>query len=80
MSAEYIHFRKRTEASSGQTGILRTIKQALSLGTACRSLKDEFVELQEEAELLWGTTDWKGDFIPGLFRQELPIADSPLEA
>jgi len=42
--------------------------------------KDEFVELQEEAELLWGTTDWKGDFIPGLFRQELPIADSPLEA
>ena len=32
----------------------------------------EFSELQEEAEALWGTTDWKGDFVPGLLNPELP--------
>lgn len=39
--------------------------------------KDHFFELKEEAELLWGTTDWKGDFVPGLLRQELPVMDVP---
>ncbi|HZH14672.1 MAG TPA: hypothetical protein VE057_09985 [Archangium sp.] len=33
----------------------------------------EFRILKEEAEALWGTTDWKGDFVPGLLNRELPI-------
>jgi hypothetical protein len=33
----------------------------------------EFRGLKEEAEALWGTTDWKGDFVPGLLNRELPI-------
>lgn len=33
----------------------------------------EFRSLREEAEALWGTTDWKGDFVPGLLNRELPI-------
>jgi hypothetical protein len=32
----------------------------------------EFKDLKEEAEALWGTTDWKGDFVPGLLNPELP--------
>lgn len=34
---------------------------------------EEFRGLREEAEALWGTTDWKGDFVPGLFNKVLPI-------
>jgi hypothetical protein len=33
----------------------------------------EFSGLREEAEALWGTTDWKGDFVPGLLLRELPV-------
>ena len=33
----------------------------------------EFRSLKEEAEALWGTTDWNGDFVPGLLNKELPI-------
>jgi hypothetical protein len=33
----------------------------------------EFRNLKEEAEALWGTTNWKGDFVPGLLNRELPI-------
>lgn len=33
----------------------------------------EFHALKEEAEALWGTTDWKGDFVPGLLNRELPV-------
>ncbi len=32
----------------------------------------EFYELHKEAEALWGTLDWKGDFVPGLLNPELP--------
>jgi RHS repeat-associated protein len=39
--------------------------------------KSEFSQLREEAEALWGTTDWKGDWVPGLLMPELPIVDSP---
>jgi hypothetical protein len=39
--------------------------------------KEEFGSWREEAELLWGTTDWKGDFVPGLLRQELPVVEAP---
>jgi hypothetical protein len=34
---------------------------------------EEFRSLREEAEALWGTTDWKGDFVPGLLNRALPI-------
>jgi hypothetical protein len=33
----------------------------------------EFRDLRDEAEALWGTTDWKGDFVPGLLLRELPV-------
>jgi hypothetical protein len=33
----------------------------------------EFSGLRKEAEALWGTTDWKGDFVPGLLLKELPV-------
>lgn len=35
--------------------------------------REEFSELKREAESLWGTTDWKGDWVPGLLRRELPV-------
>lgn len=44
-------------------------------GQTVQVSKQEFRELQQEAELLWGTTDWKGDFVPGLLRQELPVIE-----
>ena len=34
--------------------------------------KKQFFEYQEEAEALWGTTDFFGDFVPGKLRKELP--------
>ncbi|MFY0564670.1 hypothetical protein ACN28E_12515 [Archangium lansingense] len=33
----------------------------------------DFRSLKDEAEALWGTTDWKGDFVPGLLNRELPV-------
>jgi hypothetical protein len=33
----------------------------------------EFTALKEEAEALWGTVDWNGDFVPGLMNRELPL-------
>lgn len=36
----------------------------------------EFQQLKEEAESLWGTTDWKGDFVPGLLNRKLPLAEA----
>lgn len=33
--------------------------------------KDEFSGWREEAQLLWGKLDWKGDWVPGLLRPEL---------
>lgn len=34
---------------------------------------EEFRALRAEAEALWGTTDWKGDFVPGLLNRVLPV-------
>jgi RHS repeat-associated protein len=42
-------------------------------GKTIQISKDEFLQWKEEGELLWGTTDWKGDFVPGLLRPELPV-------
>ncbi|WP_224249084.1 hypothetical protein [Hyalangium gracile] len=36
---------------------------------------EEFRELKKEAEALWGTTDWAGDFVPGLLNRELPVIE-----
>ncbi|PTL81914.1 hypothetical protein DAT35_19025 [Vitiosangium sp. GDMCC 1.1324] len=33
----------------------------------------DFRSLREEAEALWGTTDWNGDFVPGLLNRKLPV-------
>jgi hypothetical protein len=35
--------------------------------------RDEFNVLRKEAEALWGTTDWKEDWVPGILRRELPV-------
>lgn len=35
----------------------------------------DFLILKEEAEALWGTTDWQGDFVPGLLNRELPVIE-----
>lgn len=42
-------------------------------GQTIQIAKDEFLQWKQEGELLWGTTDWKGDFVPGLLRPELPV-------
>jgi hypothetical protein len=34
---------------------------------------EEFRGLKEAAEALWGTTDWNGDFVPGLLNRVLPV-------
>lgn len=44
-------------------------------GQKVRISKDEFMEWKEEGELLWGRVDWKGDWVPGLLRRELPVVD-----
>ena len=46
-------------------------------GQRARISKDEFNALADVAETLWGTTDWKGDFVPGILRQELPVIEEP---
>jgi hypothetical protein len=45
----------------------------ISEGQKIEISASEFRGLKEEAEALWGTTDWKGDFVPGLLNRELPI-------
>ena len=35
--------------------------------------KSEFQNLAAEAEALWGTTDWAGDFVPGLLMPSLEV-------
>jgi hypothetical protein len=38
---------------------------------------DDFDFYEEEAHAMWGYADWKGDFVPGLFRRSLPEMDAP---
>jgi hypothetical protein len=51
----------------------KTYETGKLAGQAVEISKDEFSVLREEAEALWGTTDWKGDWVPGLLRRELPV-------
>ena len=37
--------------------------------------KEEFDSLLYEQKVLWGTTDWKGDFVPGIMRRELECSN-----
>ncbi|KNY25610.1 SpvB/TcaC N-terminal domain-containing protein [Pseudobacteroides cellulosolvens] len=53
----------------------KNYKTGSLVGQSVQISKEEFLELQEEAELLWGKLDWKGDWVPGLLRQELPEID-----
>lgn len=39
--------------------------------------RDEAMKLKREGEALWGTLDWKRDFVPGVLNRELPA--SPAE-
>jgi hypothetical protein len=55
----------------------KNYKTGSKTGQRVQISKEEFLQLKEEAELLWGTTDWKGDFVPGLLRQELPVIEAP---
>ena len=34
----------------------------------------EAAKYLKEAEALWGTTDWTGEFVPGLLVPQLPIS------
>lgn len=44
-----------------------------STGQKVEISAEEFREWRKEAEALWGTTDWQGDFVPGLLNRELPV-------
>ncbi len=44
-----------------------------AVGRTYRISADEFSHLKEEAEALWGTTDWRGEFVPGLLNRTLPV-------
>jgi hypothetical protein len=46
-----------------------------SAGPRVEISSDDFRELKKEAEALWGTTDWAGDFVPGLLNRELPVIE-----
>ena len=35
----------------------------------------EFLENKAEGEALYGTTDWKGEFVPGILRPTLPVIE-----
>ena len=48
-----------------------------SKGSEVSITKDEYYRLKGVAEILWGTVDFWGDFVPGLLQQELPIAPDP---
>jgi hypothetical protein len=53
-------------------------KAYLSGGAAGQRIEispSDFRTLKEEAEALWGTTDWNGDFVPGLLNRELPVIE-----
>jgi RHS repeat-associated protein len=39
--------------------------------------ESEFDFWKREGELLWGTTDFWGDFVPGLLRPHLPVVEKP---
>lgn len=41
-------------------------------GSEVELTEEEFSDLKSEAEALYGTTDWKGDFVPGLLRPAIP--------
>lgn len=60
-------FRSNYYFKSYQTGDLA--------GQTVKIEKDEFKFWKKEAETLWGTTDWKGDWVPGLLRRELPVVN-----
>jgi RHS repeat-associated protein len=34
--------------------------------------REEYKAMIKEMETVWGYLDWKGDFVPGIFRKELP--------
>jgi hypothetical protein len=36
--------------------------------------RDEAMKWKREGEALWGTLDWKRDFVPGVLNRELPAS------
>lgn len=61
---------------SGGTLFSKVYQKRYLEGTAVSVEKKEFYELQDEAHALWGYVDWKGDWVPGKLRKELPMIDS----
>jgi RHS repeat-associated protein len=60
-------FRSNKYFKTYQTGALA--------GKSVEVSKGEFKSDLGAAQELWGTTDWKGDWVPGLLRPELPVID-----
>jgi hypothetical protein len=55
----------------------KTYTSGRAVGQRIELSSEEFHELKKEAEALWGTTDWKGDFVPGLLNRVLPVIEQP---
>jgi hypothetical protein len=51
----------------------KTYLSGVAEGQKVEIPSSDFQSLKDEAEALWGTTDWKGDFVPGLLNRELPV-------
>jgi hypothetical protein len=54
----------------------KTYASGGSAGQRVEISSEEFREWRKEAEALWGTTDLRGDFVPGLLNRELPVVGS----
>jgi hypothetical protein len=70
-----------SEESDGlfsKTHYFKNYKTGDLAGKSVEVSGDEYKEMKDEAVLLWGTTDWKGDFVPGLLRREL--SEIPVES
>ena len=67
-----------TVASQKEWWVLQKYTKRYLSGAARGSVEEitseQFEKLSDEAEALWGTTDWTGTFVPGLLRPTLPPA------
>lgn len=69
-----------TFGENGGRIITTYFKRYLEPGASDEEIsKEEFEQYRDEAEALWGTLDWKQDFVPGLLRPELPVVEPPPE-
>ena len=60
------------------TKYYKTYLEGAVKGKTLEITSEEFRGLREEAEALWGTVDWNGDFVPGLLNRKLPVLRDPV--